>query len=99
MSDASASGCPGVPGCQVSKPGDPIRIGDVLGHGMESNLIVGRVTGFLKQPRHRIIFRTYRNQTERWPSGGYRTAGMVFPHYHFTDGHCERFIHTEDNDE
>ena len=99
MSDASAPGCPGVPGCQVSKPGDPIRIGDILGHGMESNLIVGRVTGFLKQPGHSIIFRTYRNQTELWPTGGYRTAGMVFPHYHYKDGHCERFIHTEDNDE
>ena len=85
------------PGCQVSQQGETIRIGSILGHGMESNLIVGRVTGFIRTPegQTRIVFRTYRNQTERWPSGGYRTAGMVFPHYHFKDGLCERFIHME----
>lgn len=87
--------------CRESSPGDPINIGDMLGHGMESNLIVGRVTGFLKCPggRVKVIYRKYRTQTEPWLSGEYRTAGLVFPHRHYSDGACERFIHPETADD
>lgn len=68
---------------RVSQEGEALAFGDLLGHGMEPNLTVGRVCGFLKpktgKGRTRIIYRTYANQTEKWPSGEYRVTAMPWP--------------------
>lgn len=82
-------------GCKVSKPGDAIQIGDTLGHGMEPNLITGRVIGLTKKEPVAVIFRRYSNQTEKWPSGPVCMTRMPHPHMHFSDGHCARFIMPE----
>lgn len=71
------------PGCKVAKSGDPIEIGDMLGHGMELNLITGRVIGFTKEKHPAVIFRRYSNQTEKWPSGPVALTRLPYPHVHF----------------
>uniref|UniRef100_A0AB38ZP52 Uncharacterized protein n=1 Tax=Mycobacterium phage Wildflower TaxID=3141619 RepID=A0AB38ZP52_9VIRU len=72
-------------------PGEPIEIGDMLGHDQEPNLITGRVFGFIKSAPVLVIARRYRDQTEKWPSGEFFATAIPFPHRHDC-GECKRFI-------
>jgi hypothetical protein len=78
-------------------PGESIEIGDMLGHGLEPNLIIGRVCGYVKDSAGEfsgVLFRRYRSHTERWPSGDVcsRPFVVAWPHMHLPDSSCQRFI-------
>lgn len=87
--------------CDSAKsPGQPIEIGDLLSAGIEPTYIIGRVVGFIKvnekgEDDFQVLFRRYRNGTERWPSGSVhsrRPAYGVWPHQHFGDSPCRRML-------
>lgn len=75
-------------------PGETVEIGDMVGHGLEPNLITGRVCGFIKTQPVQVLYRKYRSQTEKWPSGDLvsRRISVCWPHMHLDGVSCSRFI-------
>lgn len=72
------------------QPGDPIQIGDLLGHPMEPWDREGRVTGFIKKVCREdgsietldhpyIIFRKFADDSEPFPTGEYRRTRLCVP--------------------
>jgi hypothetical protein len=62
------------------RPGDPVALGDIVGHPMEPFERWGRVVGIRKddcKPIHRTIIRLFVNAQERWPSGEYLTSAFL----------------------
>jgi hypothetical protein len=67
------------------RPGDIMRIGDLLGHPVEPVLVWARVTGFLHQVEGRnVIVRTFTDSDleagRAWPTGEYRMAWLCVPY-------------------
>lgn len=70
-------------------PGDPVRLGDLLGHPMEPWTRWARVVGIRKDKcmaLHRVIVRVFDNDEEPWPTGEYRTTGLPVAFIPSTEG-------------
>jgi hypothetical protein len=64
----------------VKRPGDPIELGDILGHPQEPYERYARVVAIRKddcRPMQRVIFRLFRNKHEKWPTGEYRNGAFI----------------------
>jgi hypothetical protein len=62
------------------KPGDTVALGDILGHPMEPHRRYARVVAIRKddcRPIEQVIFRTFRSEDEKWPTGEFRSSVFI----------------------
>jgi hypothetical protein len=64
------------------RPGDSIALGDIIGHPLEPYQRYARIVAIRKDDCRRmdaVIFRLFKDNTERWPSGEYCSSAFICP--------------------